>query len=82
MVLKLDDRVRTKVQVEADGPGAGYDDVVHYVIKAGTVGKIRTIYTSGPHHISVYFPPDIYPFEGILYEPEELTKLPAGKSEI
>jgi hypothetical protein len=76
MALKLDDRVRTKVQVEVRGPGAG-DAFVNYVVPIGAVGQIVTIYTTGRHRISVAFAPDIYPFEGILYDAEELTKLRA-----
>ena len=61
-----------------DEPGPG-DTVVNYVIPAGTVGRVRTIYTTGQHKISVFFAPHIYPFEGILYDAEEITELGANK---
>jgi len=78
MALKLGDRVRTKVRIEVDEPGPG-DTVVTYVIPTGTVGRVRTIYTTGQRKISVYFAPSIYPFEGILYAAEEPTELRAAK---
>jgi len=78
MALKQGDRVRTKVRIAVDGPGPG-DTVVNYVIPTGTIGRIRTIYTNIQHPISVYFAPNIYPFEGVMYDVEELTELRASK---